>query len=387
MKRAFELRYGLVGIVVLAILSLWLILVFSTQARTTAQPDTQQLTLTPTRVVTATVPALPVTPTPAGPSIIVLEGVIIQARKAAFLRNKDLWVIESGRGERAVTTFGDVSAIFGWNKDATMLLFGRGRKTQRAHVGDTTELWMINVATNAARQLTVGSNVRTAAWSPIDDRIAFCEQDNALKVAGVDGKISQQLSNAMCFFAWSPDGASIAAVTITPESIDERNVEIYDFLTIWQPVNGTARVFKTERGLIYEPIWSMDGKSLIFQLSKSGSPQSLWHVADVLAGLVRQIQGSPKIVADFVSRSPRADVLVYRADGVIYAMDFLGQLQIVDSGRSPVWLPSGKTVIYRSNDGRLKVGQRDFASPMPIEAGGSLRAIGLYSQLDYFLAR
>ncbi len=356
--------------------------VTATPAITVAPP------LTPTLVVSSTATLTPtIVSPPPSPATLVLEGLTIPARKAAFIRNKDVWVVESGRGEQALTTYGDVEAIFGWNKDATMLLFGRGRKQQGVHVGDTTELWLADLSAKTYKQLTMGSNVHTAAWSPADNRIAYCEHDGMLRIAGVDGKPVQQLSGATCFFSWSSDGINIAAVTFTPESIKETNVEIYDFLTIWQLAGGQTLQIKTERGLVYDPIWSMDSQAVIFQLARAGVPQSVWHVADVATGVVKQLEGTPKVVADFVSRSPRADIVAFRVEKTIYTMEFSGKVQAIDLGRSPIWLPGGNRVIYRGSDEKMRVAERDLASPALVEAGGTVMANGLYSSPDYFLAR
>lgn len=341
---------------------------------------------TPSAIVSATIAPTPtIVSTPTLPAAIVLEGITIPARKAAFLRNKDVWVAEGGRSEQAVTTFGDVEAIFGWNKDATLLLFGRGSKSQATDIGATTELWLFNAATKVSRQITSGSNVHSAAWSPVDDRFAYCEQGMALTVSDTNGKVLSRLSNAVCFFSWSADGSNIAIVTATPESIAETNVEIYDFLTIWQLTSGHTLQIKTGRGLVYDPIWSMDSHTVVFQLATTGVPQSVWHVADATTGSTQQLMGTPKIIADFVGRSPGADVLIFRVDQTIYAMDFAGKLQTVDSGKSPTWLPNGKTIIYRDATGKLKLMTRDLVAAVHQSTGGGHSAWGLYSPPDYFL--
>ncbi len=363
----------------------------------TSPAATPSISLTPPITVTLTA-APPLTPTlitastailtPTSPATLVLEGITIPARKAAFIRNKDVWVAESGRGEQALTAYGDVEAIFGWNKDATMLLIGRGRKVQGPHIGDTTDLWLIDSAAKSAKPLTSGSKVHSAAWSPVDDRIAYCERGtplNVLSVADVAGKVLRQLSNAVCFFSWSPEGSSIAVVTATPESVADTNVEIYDFLTIWQLADGHTLQIRTASGLIYDPTWSMDSRTVIFQLAKAGIAQSVWHVADGTTGASQQLPNTPKIIADFVSRSATVDLLAFRIDQNIYAMDFGGQIQVLSAGKAPTWLPNGKTIIYRDKAGKLTLLTHDLGSAPRQGRGRSRSAIGLYSPPDYFL--
>lgn len=416
MQRAFSLGKGIIGIVIFTVLGLWLLLLFDSQTRTPSS-IAQQPILTPTRFITSTVPATPpvtvlpatpiptlnitatvpavtptlsitatipaVTPTvvPTPPPTIVLEGLTIQARKAAFLRNKDLWVVESGRGEQAITTFGDVEAIFGWNQDGTKLLLGRGRKKQAGDMSDTTELWLLEWSTRQARQLTTGSNVHIASWSPVDDRVAYCEQDNGLKVIDLTGKVLNQVAKVLCVFTWSPDGTLIAAETFVQPPKPGFYIEDTRLVVI-NLKDGTSIVL-AELGAYYGFVWSLDGKRFLFQWSRANRPlgESLWHLADVAARTVQRIDVSPASAAVGPMRSPHTEIVAYSIGDTIYVMDFTGKSLLNVKVKQPTWAawaPNGSTLVYRGVDGKLAT--REFTMPPsnPI-VGGGMPAPALYN--------
>jgi len=425
MQRAFSLSKGIIGIVIFTVLGLLLLLLFDSQTRTPSF-SAQQPILTPTRIVTSTVPAtLPVTvlpatsiPTPgltatlpAGtptlgitattpavtpgvvptpPPAIVLEGLTIQARKAVFLRNKDLWVVESGRGEKAISAFGDVEAIFGWNQDATKLLLGRGRKQQPGDMSDTTELWLFDWSAKQPRRLTTVSNVHVAAWSPIDDRIAYCEQNNGLTLIDLSAKVLSHTDKVLCGFTWSPDGSMIVAEDYVQPPKPGFYIEDTRLILI-NTKDATSAVL-AQLGGYYGVIWSLDGKRFLFQWQKPNHPwgESPWNLADVVARTIKHVDVSPWYASVGPLRSPRADLVGFSIGDSIYVIDFDGKTQFSAGAQRPAWIawaPNGSTLIYRNVDGKLTAKEFPVPTANPeVEGGMPAPALYSYQRTEFYLS-
>ncbi len=337
------------------------------------QPVTEAPELLPTStpVVSAPFPETP--PLPAG--------------KAATLHNGNIWLVEPGREPEALTDFGDMAVIFGWNRDGTLLLFGRGRVEQTEFVGDTTELWVFDVNARQARQLTTGSLVKSAAWSPVDDQIAYCELGDVLTVVTVDGEKLHQLEQAICTFTWSPDGLAISLPTYTPDMIDSDGLK-YTVLAAWWLSNDTLQVFSDSKdeGQGW-PVWSIDSKRILFvrdYYESSKQELSGLHVVDVAGGQIQRLEGKT-VSAEELTRSPRSDLVAYRIGPDIFVTDFEGRAKIVGQGRSLLWLSDGKTLLYRALDGKFQVATFD-TQVLESAVGGQRPVTGLYIQPEYFFA-
>jgi WD40-like Beta Propeller Repeat len=327
-------------------------------------------TVTPPPTVTSPVPG-PETPPVPGKAVTLYEG--------------DIWLVGNDQVPIALTSVGDVSAIFGWNWDGTKLLFGRGRNDLPGDIGDTTELYLFDVALRQQTRLTTTNLVRAAGWSPVDDRVAYCEHGDILTVATLDGMVLHQRDSVLCTFTWSPDGSSIAVAFYTPDMITEVG-DKYSTLAIWQLSDGGWRQFgdATHVADIW-PVWSMDGQRILFQRYYYDPGQqagSGWYVADMDSGETHHLEGAPAS-AEEIRRSPRADMIAYRVGPDLYVMDFEGQIAWMGHGHGPVWAPDGKTLFYRGTDNRFQV--------VVIETevgehavGGAWPSPGLYIEPEYF---
>lgn len=335
-------------------------------------------TRTPLPLPTST-PTLP--PYPETPPV---PGVL-----AATLYNRDVWLVEDGRTPEKLTDFGDVAVVFGWNYDGSMLFFGRGRIEQSEFVGDTTELWLIDTRTREARQLTTDSMVKSAAWSPVDNRIAYCELGNILNVFSLSEEKRQQLKQVICTFTWSPDGTAIAFGTYTPDMVDSDGLA-YTVLAVWWLADEKTQVFSDAKDEEQAwPVWSMDGRSILFLRScYSADKEGLGglYVADVTSGQFYRLEGTPVHPSEMV-RSPRGDLVAYwdGDDSSIYVMDFEGNFNIIGQSRSFVWLPDGKTLLYRATDNNYKTVTIDVKTAES-PAGGQRPTTGLYMQPQFFFA-
>ncbi len=337
--------------------------------------------LTPTLVVSSTATRTPtIVSPPVPPATLVLEGLTIPARKAAFIRNKDVWVVESGRGEQALTTYGDVEAIFGWNHDGTRLLLGRGRKKHAGDMSDTTELWLLELSPRQARQLTTGSDVHVAAWSPLDDRIAYCEQDNGLTLIDLSAQVLSHSEKVLCGFTWSPDGSMIVAEDYVQPP--QPGFYIEDTRLIVINTRDATRTVLAQLGGYYGAVWSVDGKRFLFQWQKPNHPwgESPWNLADVVARTIKHVDVSPWYASVGPLRSPRADLVGFSIGDSIYVIDFDGKTQFSAAAQRPAWItwaPNGSTLIYRDVDGKLTA--KEFpVPPASPGVGGGMPAPALY---------
>ncbi len=279
--------------------------------------------------------------------------------RAVTLHNGDVWLVEQGHAPEAITDVGDVAAIFGWNWNGTKLLLGRGRNVLGGDVGDTTELWLLDVASRQAKQFTTSNLVTTASWSSVDERLAYCEHGDVLTVATSDGETLHQLESVGCSFTWSPDGSSVAVETYTPDMITDDGYK-YSVLAIWWLPDERLQVFSDAKDEAhYWPVWSTDGRRILFQRScyaPDKQEQDGWYIAEVDSGLIRRLEGTPAYSAEEIRRSPRADQVAFRVGPDLYVMDFEGKtIGLVGQGHSLVWGPDGRTLFHRDPDNSFQV--------------------------------
>jgi murein DD-endopeptidase MepM/ murein hydrolase activator NlpD len=290
--------------------------------RATPPPSPEPVTPTP-------VPAFPETPP-------------LPAGRAATLFEGDIWLVEPGQAPSRLTDYGDVAAIFGWNPAGDHLLLGRGHKS-RGDLSESTELWFFDLNDRQASQLTSNSLVLSASWSPVNNEIAYCEVGDILKVVTVEGNLLYQHERVSCSFTWSPDGSAIAVETYTPEMIASDAMK-YSVLGVWRLRDDRLQVLRDEKdeGQFW-PVWSTDMSKILFYraiYNPDKKEENGLYIADVASGQFRYLDGT-SISAEEMSRSPKANWVVFRIGKDIYIMDFNGQTQIIGNGTSMAWLPSG----------------------------------------------
>lgn len=307
---------------------------------------------------------------------------------AVTIHNGNIWLVTPQKAPEALTTTGDITVIFDLNRDHTRLLFGRVRVEQPEYVGDTTALWVLDMSTREIRQVIPDDTIKTALWSPVDDRIATCDLDHTLKVMDLEGKVLNQLERVICGFSWSPDGSSIAVGTYTPEIEALADLK-WAGLTVWSPVDGTMAYFGENNGQVHDeaPLWSIDGEQILFQriYYQPEDMQGLsgLHVVDIASGQIERLD-SPSLIVQDLSRSPRADIVVFQDQSHIFVTDFEGHIEEVGPGASPLWLPDGATILYRTLEGELALIGLDIAI-QESTFGGQVIAPSFYSSPEYFI--
>jgi dipeptidyl aminopeptidase/acylaminoacyl peptidase len=360
------------------------------QTATAAPYPTPMLDVTVVYAITTPLPTETARPTPTStptPLPLFPETPPILEGKAATLYQGDIWLVEPGRQAEALTTSGDVTAIFGWNQDGSKLLFRRG-KTQYEYEGGASQLWLLDMNTQDTKQLIPSDEVRSASWSPVDDRVAYAEVGNEITIATLDGQILHQLKQVVWDFTWSPDGSAIAIGTYTPDMIDSDGLK-YTVLGVWSLAEDKLQVFSDAKDEVHSrPVWSLDGKHILFRLDYyAPDKQDLTglHILDLASGQVRRLEIKKPANALEISRSPRADLVAYRMEGNVYVTDFEGQSSLIGQGSGPLWLPDGKTLLYRAADASFKT----FSIETHVAesaTGGNQPSPGAFVNPEYYLS-
>jgi hypothetical protein len=327
---------------------------------------------------------LALTPTPT-PQMQLTAEILRLMGTAATLREGDIWLLQPDQDPEALTDFGDVAVLFGWNKDGSLLLFGRGRVEQPEFSSDTTDLWIFDVHTRQARQFTTSAMVNSVAWSPRDDVIAYSENGDLLTVADLKGTKLHQLEHVLLGFNWSPDGSSIAVRYYTPDMVDSDGLK-FTTLAVWHLPDEKLQVLSDAKTEVHSyPIWSLDGQKILFRRNFYEADQQAMsglYVVDVVSGQMKPI--GDRISVWNLDRSPRADLVAYQAGENLYVTDFEGQSKIVAPGKSFTWLLDGKTIIYRGMDDSIQMIVLDI-QVADAASGGQCDSVSLYIQPEYFI--
>jgi len=272
-----------------------------------------------------------------------------------------------------VGSSGDIDGKF--SPDGSMVAFRRGG------LGD---LYLVSVegeSRGSARRLTADNpGVRGIAWGRDGKRILFGSMEGGrgwgIWQVNVDGSaLTRVLSGSLnlSFPAISPDGKTLA-------------VEQQDIVTNLTEIslNGaqTSRLVAASSRQDYSPVYSPDGRQILFVSSRSGTIE-LW-IAKADGTDARQITHlNGEGFAITPSWSPDASQVVYaiRRDGAtsIWLMrlstGISRQLTFTNNRNiSPVFGPDGKYIYFNSNDDglpriwRIAVGQDKHPEPMMWDA-------------------
>ena len=398
------LRVAIDGLLLLGLVLVLVVVIRPyTQVKSTPAPQAQmggeasviqETTLLPSETIVIEMPYPPPvsetpelipTPTPTPQAPLPAEQLSRLMGKTATLREGNIWLLEPDRDPKALTDFGDVAVIFGWNKDGSLMLFGRGRVEQPEFSSDTTDLWILDVNTRQARQFTASGMVNSAAWSPKDDEIAYTENNDVLTVADLKGTKLHQLERIILGFNWSPDGSALAVITYTPDMIASDGLK-YTVLAVWQLPDEQLQVLGDAKRENHSfPIWSLDGQRILFRRDFYEADQQYMsglYIVEMASGQMKYIEDT--IGAMNPVRSPRADLVAYRVGDNIYVTDFDGQSKIVAQGKSFTWLSDGRTLFYRAMDNSIQMVGIDIQVEDSV-TGGQRYSVDLYIQPEYFI--
>jgi dipeptidyl aminopeptidase/acylaminoacyl peptidase len=252
-----------------------------------------------------------------------------------------------------------------------------------------TQIWMANIATKQAAQLTFGEKSSTnPKWSPDGNWIAFTsnrkDNRNNLYLLSLNGGESEPLTDgksAVANFEWSPDGKSIA-YTMTDAKTEEEekndkgrndfrwvdeNVKMARLyvLPVQKDANGKRepRKLTTANYHVDDFDWSGDSSRIAFTHVKSPLANE-WTSADV--SIVEVASGKIAVLANTAAAESSP---VYSPDG--------NSIAVLASDVPVRWAQSGVIKIFAPSGGQPKTLVASFDA-QPALAGWSADGKRIY---------
>jgi TolB protein len=279
-----------------------------------------------------------------------------------------------------------------WSPDGTRLLFHRTPTMVFSSSRQTVQYWIAGADGSGATNITRGyTTYKTLdwlpSWSPASDAIVFASgsvADSALYIAPVDGQgIRQIVDTTLTPSAptWSPTGETIAfrsGYTDADPGIYLVNTDGSDLrkLTVDTPRLSGDTV----------PLWSPDGRRLLFSAGDIGS-EDLWLI-DADGSNQHKVDDTPFGIADAEPAwSPDGTQIAFQriehaqTSTSVYVIDADGSNPIRVFGETPIgqqltWSPDGKHVLTlvcsaSCNEGRegpdiMRLDPRGVDEPLPL---------------------
>lgn len=181
---------------------------------------------------------------------------------------------------------------FTWRSDSQAFVYSGIHLVNRFNTW--SDIYLHNLGANATMALTSGARARDPAFSPDGSRLLYVtnkSQQNQLQVMTVDQRKTTLTANEdhtqYSTPRYSPDGRSIAVSMWRDGRTD---------LWILDPRGQPARRITQDLAIEADPVWSEDGKWLLFTSDRSGIPnvyavdvatERLFQVTNVLTGASR----------------------------------------------------------------------------------------------------
>ncbi|MFZ0285481.1 MAG: DPP IV N-terminal domain-containing protein [Terriglobales bacterium] len=284
-----------------------------------------------------------------------------------------------------------------WSPDGKQLVFV-------ANISGRNNLWLVSSDGGWPTQLTVSDQRQTSpTWSPDGKWIAYLsdydgdEQWDVFMVSPATGQVVN-LTNTREISEenprWSPDSRYLA-YTVKPKASSVYEIDVFDKLmrSVKHVTTGTAGDKINDN-----PIWSDDGKAIVYTQFQAKGTDSNIYIADVASGesvLLTPHEGEQLYEADDVSHDGKRVLITSNAAN---GYENVGLLDIASKKIS--WLtkdkweisagnfsPDGKSVTWTANvDGNTGIYLHDLAKgtteALPLTAGVNY-PVGARSSFDH----
>ncbi|HEY3568808.1 MAG TPA: protein kinase [Thermoanaerobaculia bacterium] len=267
----------------------------------------------------------------------------------------------TGESPRRITNFGFNPA---WSPDSRKIVFATEGVATPLERRQTSQLWIVDVATGEKRLLSPGDAVQPS-WSPNGQRIAYWGIPNG-KARRILWTISVQGGSPVPVIdddnvnwdpVWSPDGQNLYYVSDRRGSMNVWRVPIDEASG---RVKGEPQAITTSSQPLGLLSISRDGRQIVYATDERKSNLERWPLnpaAMQVAGKLQPItQGSRAVrTADvspdgqwvvFYTSYPQEDLFVMRADGSSAPRQLTSDPA---KDRVPLWFPDGSRILFYSN--------------------------------------
>jgi TolB protein len=247
-------------------------------------------------------------------------------------------------------------------------------------------LWSVGIDGSAPRRLTQGRKVLRAVWSEPAGLIAYWTRDMEIWVMRADGSNARRVASPGASPAFSPDGTRIAYARL-PEEWQPGGLPGGFDLHVVELATGADREL-TSGYDDAEPVWTPDGRALLFLSGGRTGLTSFWRVT-VEGGELTQLTnaGQTRMTEQFVKNpatnletewSPDGSMLLYGARyseaGEVMVLEFdrswaVREARELGEGRSPSWTAQGTVEVIREGAQGLR------AIELPVRGEGVLKVL------------
>lgn len=233
------------------------------------------------------------------------------------------------------------------------------------------KLWSVGDDGSDPRPLTKEPNVLRAAWSEPAGLIVFWTQEMEIWVMRPDGSEARKVASSGASPAFSPDGTRIAYARVPKEWEPGALPGGFD-LHVIDLASGEDREL-TSGYDDAEPIWTPDGRALLFLSGGRTGLTSLWRISTEGTELTQLTNaGQTQVTEQFVKNpatnndvawSPDGSMLLYGAqyseEGEVMVLDFdrswaVREARELGQGRAPSWTDQGTVQVVREGADGLR---------------------------------